>query len=192
MSKGRFEAFTDAVLAIVMTIMVLEMKVPHGTSIETLIPIWPVFASYVLSFIFLGIYWNNHHHMLHTVRSVNGPILWANLHLLFWLSLVPFATGWMGENQFANGPVALYGIVLFMAGCAYFILATCLRRHHGPDSQIARALGNDVKGKISVLVYAVAVALAQWVPAVSVVLYAIVAIGWLVPDRRMERVLREG
>jgi len=191
MSKGRLEAFSDGVLAIIITIMVLELKVPHGTEIADLQPLFPVFVSYLLSFVYIGIYWNNHHHMLHAASKVTGGILWANQHLLFWLSLVPFVTAWMGENHFAPTPVALYGVVLFMAACAYFILARALARHHGPDSRIARAIGEDFKGKVSVAIYAVAILLAFYLPAAAGILYALVAIMWLVPDRRIEKVLAE-
>ena len=191
MSKGRLEAFSDGVLAIIITIMVLELKVPHGTEIADLQPLFPVFVSYLLSFVYIGIYWNNHHHMLHAASKVTGGILWANLHLLFWLSLVPFVTAWMGENHFAATPVALYGVILFMAACAYFILARALASHHGPESRIARAIGEDFKGKISVAIYAVAILLAFYLPAAAGVLYALVAIMWLVPDRRIEKVLAE-
>ena len=191
MSKGRLEAFSDGVLAIIITIMVLELKVPHGTDLEALAPLFPVLLSYLLSFIYIGIYWNNHHHMLHAASKVTGGILWANLHLLFWLSLVPFVTAWMGDNHFAPLPVALYGVVLFMAGCAYFILARALASHHGADSAIARALGDDFKGKISVAIYAVAILLALYLPALAGVLYVAVALIWLVPDRRIEKALAE-
>ena len=191
MGKGRLEAFSDGVIAIIITIMVLELKVPHGDSLATLAPLWPVFLSYLLSFVYIGIYWNNHHHMLHTCTKVSGGILWANLHLLFWLSLVPFVTAWMGENHFAPTPVALYGVILFMAACAYFILARTLASHHGADSKIARALGDDFKGKISVVIYAIAILLAGSFPAVAGTLYAAVALMWLVPDRRIEKVLAE-
>jgi uncharacterized membrane protein len=191
MSKGRLEAFSDGVLAIIITIMVLELKVPHGADLEALTPLFPVLLSYVLSFIYVGIYWNNHHHMLHAASKVTGGILWANLHLLFWLSLIPFVTAWMGENHFASLPVALYGVVLFMAACAYFILARALAGHHGPDSALARALGADFKGKISVVIYAVAILLALYLPALAGALYAAVALLWLVPDRRIEKALAE-
>ena len=191
MHKNRLEAFSDGVLAIIITIMVLELKVPHGTEIADLQPLFPVFVSYLLSFVYIGIYWNNHHHMLHAASKVTGGILWANLHLLFWLSLVPFVTAWMGENHFAATPVALYGVILFMAACAYFILARGLASHHGPESRIARAIGEDFKGKISVAIYAVAILLAFYLPAAAGVLYALVAIMWLVPDRRIEKVLAE-
>ena len=191
MSKGRLEAFSDGVLAIIITIMVLELKVPHGADLEAIAPLLPVFLSYLLSFIYIGIYWNNHHHMLHAASKVTGGILWANLHLLFWLSLVPFVTAWMGENHFAPTPVALYGVILFMAACAYFILARALASHHGAESAIARALGDDFKGKISVVIYAVAILLARWAPALAGALYVLVALMWLVPDRRIEKVLAE-
>lgn len=190
MSKNRLEAFSDGVLAIVITIMVLEMKVPHGTDWEALRPLIPVFLSYVLSFIYVGIYWNNHHHMLHATEKVSGGILWANLHLLFWLTLIPFVTGWMGENHFAALPVGLYGGVLLMAAIAYFLLARALAQHHGPQSRLATALGADRKGKISILIYAAAIALCFVNPWIGVGLYALVAMMWFVPDRRMEAALR--
>ena len=189
MDKGRLEAFSDGVIAIIITIMVLELSVPRGTDLAALRPLLPVFASYVLSFVFIGIYWSNHHHMLHAVREVNGGILWANLHLLFWLSLVPFVTGWMGENHFAALPVALYGVVLLMAGIAYYILSRALIRHHGKDSALARAVGNDFKGKVSVAIYAVAVPLSFVNRWVAFGIYVAVAVIWLVPDRRIERTL---
>jgi len=188
-SKGRLEAFSDGVLAIIITIMVLELKVPHGASWADLTPLFPVFLSYVLSFIYVWIYWNNHHHMLHAAAKVTGGILWANLHLLFWLSLVPFVTAWMGENHFESTPVALYGVVLFMSGCAYYILARALAIHHGRDSKLARALGTDFKGRISLVIYAVAILGASWSPLFAGTLYLGVALMWLVPDRRIERVL---
>ena len=191
MGKSRLEAFSDGVIAIIITIMVLELKVPHGDDLPALSPLLPVFVSYVLSFVYVGIYWNNHHHMLHAVRQVNGPILWANLHLLFWLSLIPFVTGWMGENHFAPRPVALYGVVLLMAGIAYFILAQALIRHHGRDSPLAVALGNDFKGKVSVAIYAVAVPLSFASHWLALGLYVFVAIMWLIPDRRIEKVLHD-
>jgi len=191
MTKGRMEAFSDGVLAIIITIMVLEMKVPHGDEWSALEPLIPVFLSYVMSFVYLGIYWNNHHHLLHASQRVTGGILWANLHLLFWLSLVPFVTAWMGENHFAATPVALYGVVLFMAGLAYFILATALARHHGKESKIARAIGSDFKGKISLVIYAIAILLAHRFSAFAGLLYAAVALLWLVPDRRIEKILTD-
>ena len=187
MSTSRLEAFSDGVLAIIITIMVLELKVPHGGALADLQPLAPVFLSYVLSFIYVGIYWNNHHHMIHLARTVTGPILWANLHLLFWLSLVPATTAWMGENHFAAMPVALYGVVLFMAGLAYTILATLLVRHEGPDSTLAKALGRDFKGKLSQAAYAVGVLASFFAPAVALAIYVAVALIWLVPDRRIER-----
>jgi uncharacterized membrane protein len=189
MGKGRLEAFSDGVIAIIITIMVLELKVPHGEDLSALRQLIPIFISYVLSFVYLGIYWNNHHHMLHAVSHVNGPILWANLHLLFWLSLVPFVTGWMGENHFAPMPVALYGVVLIMAAIAYFILSRALIQHHGHDSVLAKAVGKDFKGKISVLIYALAIPLSflnQWI---AFGLYIFVALIWFIPDRRIERTL---
>lgn len=189
MSKGRLEAFSDGVIAIIITIMVLEFKVPHGTDWAALRPLLPAFLSYLLSFVFLGIYWNNHHHLLQAIRYVNGRILWANLHLLFWLSLTPFVTAWMGENNFAPRPVALYGVVLLLTGSAYYILTRALIAHHGEDSTLARALGNDFKGKISVAIYAVAIPLAFRAPWLACALYVAVALLWLVPDLRLERVL---
>lgn len=189
MGKGRLEAFTDGVIAVIITIMVLEMKVPHGTDMPALVPLIPVFLSYVLSFVFVGIYWNNHHHMLHAVEHVTGGILWANLHLLFWLSLVPFVTGWMSENQFAPVPVALYGVVLLMSGIAYYILARILVAQHDRNSTLARALGKDFKGIASIVVYAIAIALAFLYPWAACALYVVVAIMWLVPDPRIEHQL---
>ncbi len=191
MTKNRLEAFSDAVIAIVITIMVLEMKVPHGTALEDLRPILPVALSYLLSFVFLGIYWNNHHHMLHTASHVGGGVLWANMHLLFWLSLVPFVTGWMGENGFAAAPEALYGGVLLMAAIAYYVLAHALAHRHGSESAIRRALGTDFKGRVSVLFYVVAIPLAFPAPWAALAIYVLVALMWLVPDKRMERVLGE-
>lgn len=191
MSKGRLEAFSDAVVAIIITIMVLEMKVPHGPELTSLGPLIPPLLSYTLSFVFLGIYWNNHHHLFQAVRQVDGRVLWANLHLLFWLSLIPFVTGWMGENHFAAWPVALYGIVLLLAGSAYFILTRALLARHDADSPLAKALGRDVKGKVSVLAYAVAIPLAFIRPWIAGTIYVLIAILWLIPDRRFERVLVE-
>ena len=191
MSKGRLEAFSDAVIAIIMTIMVLEMKVPHSGDPRALTPLVPVFLSYLLSFVYLGIYWNNHHHLLQAARLVDGRILWANLHLLFWLSLVPFVTGWMGENHLAAWPVALYGAVLLCAGCAYFVLARTLISRHGKDSALAHALGRDFKGKISVVLYAVAIPLSFVHSLLACAIYVMVAVIWLVPDRRIETVLSE-
>jgi len=186
MSKGRLEAFSDGVIAILITILVLELRVPKGADLASLRPLLPVFLTYVLSFVFLGIYWNNHHHMLHLAERVNGRILWANLHLLFWLSLVPFTTGWMGENHFASLPTAAYGVVLLMAAIAYTILQRTIIAGHGPSSRLFAAIGSDVKGKLSVALYAAAIALAfvnQWL---SDALYVTVALIWLVPDRRIE------
>jgi uncharacterized membrane protein len=189
MGKNRFEAFSDGVIAIIITIMVLEMKVPHGESIQTLTPLIPVFLSYVLSFVYLGIYWNNHHHMLHVTHKVTGPMLWANLHLLFWLSLVPFATGWMGENHFAAMPSALYGVVLLMAAIAYYILQQLIIASQGPDSLLKKAVRGDWKGKVSPVIYTIAIPLAFWSQWISLGLYVLVALIWLVPDRRIEHVL---
>jgi uncharacterized membrane protein len=189
MGKNRLEAFSDGVIAIIITIMVLELKVPHGEGIEALGPLIPVFLSYVLSFVYVGIYWNNHHHMLHACHQVTGSILWANLHLLFWLSMFPFATGWMGENHFAATPAALYGVVLFMAAVAYWILQQLIIASQGADSLLKRAVGSDWKGKMSPVIYAVAIVFAfrsQWI---SLGLYVLVALVWLVPDRRIEHVL---
>ena len=189
MTKGRMEAFSDGVLAVIITIMVLEMKSPHGTSLRALQPVLPVFFSYVLSFIYVGIYWTNHHHLLQVVQHVSGSVLWANLHLLFWLSLVPFATAWMGENHFAPWPVALYGVVLLFAAIAYFILVKSLIAHQGRDSALAASIGRDRKGKASVVVYAAAIPLSFVQPWIAFAGYTMVAIMWLVPDRRIERVL---
>jgi uncharacterized membrane protein len=186
MPKGRLEAFSDGVFAIIITIMVLELKVPHGTGLDALAPLWPVFLSYVLSFIYIGIYWNNHHHMLHAVKHVNGGVLWANLHLLFWLSLTPFTTGWMGENHFPALPVAVYGFGLFMNGVAYTFLVRSLINRHGRDSEFAARIGSDVKGYLSIVLYALAVGLAFVEPWISLTLYAGVAAMWLIPDRRFE------
>jgi uncharacterized membrane protein len=189
MTKTRLEAFSDAVIAIIMTILVLELKVPHGTTWTVLQPLVPVFLTYVLSFVYLGIYWNNHHHMLHAAHHVNGTVLWANLHLLFWLSLIPFATGWMGENHFAQLPTALYGTVLLMAAIAYTMLQTVIIRAQGPDSRLKVAVGADRKGKISMLLYALAIPLSFYNQWISDSIYVAVALIWLVPDRRIERVL---
>jgi uncharacterized membrane protein len=187
--KGRLEAFSDGVLAIIITIMVLELKVPHGADLAALGPLIPLLLSYLLSFVFIGIYWNNHHHLLQAVRHVSGTTLWANLHLLFWLSLIPFVTAWMGENHFAAWPVALYGAVLLAAGSAYFILVRVLISHHGQDSALAVAVGSDVKGRISMAIYAAAIPLAFLNAWIACALYVTVAIVWLVPDRRIERTL---
>lgn len=187
MTPHRLEAFSDGVLAIIITIMVLELKVPHETTLEALRPVLPVFLSYILSFIYLAIYWNNHHHMLHTADRVTGGILWANMHLLFWLSLVPFATGWLGENHVSPAPAALYGVVLFAAGVAYVILQSTIIASQGSDSRLKRAVGRDVKGKLSPILYAAAIALAWVEPWISIGLYVAVALMWLVPDKRIER-----
>ena len=188
MGKGRLEAFSDGVIAIIITIMVLDLKVPHEASWRALGPLIPVFLSYVLSFVFLGIYWSNHHHLFQAVQRVDGRILWANLHLLFWLSLTPFVTGWMGEN-FGPWPVAAYGVVLMLAAVAYYILARALISHHGKSSAIAIALGSDFKGKVSIVIYAVAIPLAFWNAWAACALYVLVAIIWLIPDRRIEKTL---
>ena len=192
MGTGRLEAFSDGVIAIIITIMVLEMKVPHGTDMASLRPLLPVFLSYVLSFIYVGIYWNNHHHLLHATHQINGPIMWANLHLLFWQSLVPFVTGWMGENHFAPLPTAVYGVVMLNAAIAYYLLVLAILAHHGPESRVATALGRDFKGKISVLIYVVAVPMAFVNRWLACALYVLVALIWFVPDRRIERVFGKG
>jgi uncharacterized membrane protein len=189
MGKGRFEAFSDGVLAIIITIMVLELKVPRGEGLDALRPLWPVFLSYVLSFANVGIYWNNHHHMLHTLQRVTGPILWANLHLLFWLSLMPFATGWMGQNHFASAPVAAYGVVLLMCGFAYSLLQEAIIASQGRSSLLKQAVGSDWKGKVALVVYLMAIPVAFRVPALSLAGYVGVSLLWFIPDRRIERVL---
>ena len=189
MGKSRLEAFSDGVLAIIITIMVLELQAPHEASLDALRPLWGPFLSYVLSFIYLGIYWNNHHHMLHTVNQVTGGILWANLHLLFWLSLVPFVTGWMGETHFAPLPTAVYGMVLLMAAIAYWLLQRLIIRAQGVNSLLHRAVGGDWKGKLSPVLYAIAIVSALAAPYLAGAIYAMVAAIWLVPDRRIERVL---
>jgi uncharacterized membrane protein len=191
MSKGRLEAFSDGVIAILITIMVLELKVPHGTDWEALRPLTPVFLTYVLSFVFLGIYWNNHHHLLQACDHVTGGVLWANMHLLFWLSLVPFTTGWMGENHFAPLPSAVYGFVLLMAGIAYLLLQKIILRSHGPQSRLAAAIGRDIKGKISAVGYAVAIPLAFVNESIADALYVAIALLWLIPDRRIETQLAQ-
>ena len=187
MKKGRLEAFSDGVIAIIITIMVLELHVPHSHQIKDLAPLLPAFLSYVLSFVYIGIYWNNHHHMIYAATTVNGSILWANLNLLFWLSLIPFVTAWMGENHFDRWPVVLYGSVLIMTGFAYTILCRLLIREAGPDSELAVALGRDWKGKLSVILYAVAIALAFVNSGISIGIYVLVAVMWFIPDRRIER-----
>ncbi len=191
MNSNRLEAFSDGVLAIIITIMVLEMKVPHETNFEALVPLLPVFLSYILSFIYIGIYWNNHHHMMHVVTKVNGGILWANLHLLFWLSLIPFATGWIGENHFAELPMAVYGTVLLMAAIAYFILQNRILAVQGKDSLLAKALGKDLKGKASPIIYSVAIIASFYSPWIAGALYVLVALIWLIPDKRIEIIFRE-
>jgi len=191
MGKGRLEAFSDGVIAIIITIMVLELKVPHGDTLASLKPLIPVFISYVLSFVYVAIYWNNHHHMMHAAQQVNGKVLWANVHLLFWLSIIPFVTGWMGENHFATWPVALYGIVLIMNGIAYTILATLLGKLHGPNSAIAKAIGRDKKGKLSIVIYVIGVAVCFINNWVAFAIYVLVASIWFVPDKRIENILTE-
>ncbi len=191
MGKGRLEAFSDGVIAIIITIMVLEMRVPHGESVGALRPLLPVFLSYVLSFVYVGIYWNNHHHMLHAATRVTGGTLWANLHLLFWLSLFPFATGWMGENHFAAAPSALYGVVLLMAALAYLVLQRTIIAAQGPGSVLKKAVGRDWKGKLSPLLYVTAIAVSARSPWLAQAIYVTVAALWLVPDRRIEHALRD-
>jgi len=190
MGRGRLEAFSDGVLAIIITIMVLELKVPHGASLhDDLLPLLPVFLSYVLSFVYVGIYWNNHHHMLHATTKVTGAMLWANLHLLFWLSLFPFATGWMGENHFARVPAALYGVVLLMAAIAYYLLELAIIRAQGPDSILKKAVGRDLKGKLSPVLYILAIVATMLSTWIAEAIYVAVAMIWLIPDRRIENVL---
>jgi uncharacterized membrane protein len=187
MGTGRLEAFSDGVIAIIITIMVLELKAPHGAGFDALLTSIPVFLSYVLSFVYVGIYWNNHHHMLHVAERVSGVGLWANLHLLFWLSLIPFVTAWMDENLLLPAPVALYGMVLLMAGIAYFILSRILIRDNGPDSKLAQAVGKDFKGQLSIVLYVAGIALSLWRPWLAVTIYVLVAIMWIIPDRRIEK-----
>ncbi|MEZ4670275.1 MAG: TMEM175 family protein [Anaerolineae bacterium] len=189
MGKGRLEAFSDGVIAIIITIMVLELKVPHEPTLAALGEVLPIFASYVLSFVYLGIYWNNHHHLLHTARSINGRVLWANLHLLFWLSLVPFVTAWMGENYLATTPVALYGAVLNVSGLAYYILERLLINHLGQDSELAKAVGRDSKGLLSLVIYTAGIVLAFADTRISLILYVVVALMWFIPDPRIEKSL---
>lgn len=189
MGKGRLEAFSDGVLAIIITIMVLEIKVPHGSAWGVLRPLIPIFLSYVLSFVYVGIYWNNHHHMLQACKKLTGWILWGNLNLLFWLSMLPFATGWMGENHFSPVPTALYGVILLMAAFAYWLLQHAIIHAEGPDSLLKKAIGHDLKGKLSLLLYAVAIGSTFWLPELSQALYVVVALLWIIPDRRIERVL---
>ena len=190
MGKGRFEAFSDGVLAIIITIMVLELHVPHGDDLAALAAQWPIFVSYVLSFIYVGIYWNNHHHLLHATSRVTGGMLWANLHLLFWLSLFPFATGWMGENHFAPLPSAMYGGVLLMAAISWAILQAVILRAEGPQSLLRQALGRDWKGRFSPVLYLAGIVSSFWIPGLAQALYLVVALVWLVPDRRIEAALR--
>jgi uncharacterized membrane protein len=187
MGTGRLEAFSDGVIAIIITIMVLELKAPHGAGFDALLPTIPLFLSYVLSFVYVGIYWNNHHHMLHAAERVSGAGLWANLHLLFWLSLIPFVTAWMDENSLMAAPVASYGFVLLMASIAYFILARILIRDNGPASALAQDIGNDAKGRLSTVLYAVGIALSLWHAWLAIAVYVLVAIMWIIPDRRIEK-----
>jgi uncharacterized membrane protein len=191
MSKSRLEAFSDGVMAIIITIMVLELEIPHEDHLDALIPLLPKFLSYILSFIFIGIYWNNHHHLFQAVKQVNGSNLWANSHLLFWLSIIPFATAWMGENNFSTIPVALYGCVLWMSGLAYYILVRTLMAHHGSDSVLVTAIGRDTKGLRSLYIYSAAIPLAFIASWIAALLYVAVAIMWLVPDRRIENNLQK-
>jgi uncharacterized membrane protein len=191
MGKSRLEAFSDGVIAIIITIMVLEMKVPHGESLDSLLPVVPVFLSYVLSFVYVGIYWNNHHHMLHASRKISGAVLWANLHLLFWLSLFPFATGWMGENHFSAIPSALYGVVLLMAAIAYWVLQQTIIACEGPTSVLKSAVGGDWKGKLSPWIYLFGIVSTFWVQWLAQALYILMALVWLVPDRRIEQALQQ-
>jgi uncharacterized membrane protein len=191
MTKGRMEAFSDGVIAIIITVMVLELKVPHDATLEGLRPVLPALLTYAFSFLNVGIYWNNHHHMLHATSRISGAVLWANLHLLFWLSLIPFTTGWMGENHFQPVPTAVYGLVLLMSSIAYYILARTLLAAEGPGSKLAAALGSDAKGRVSTLLYLLAVPLAFARPALAIALYVLVSLIWLVPDRRIERRLEE-
>ena len=191
MSKTRLEAFSDGVIAIIITIMVLELRPPHDATLSALQPVIPAALSYVLSFVMIGIYWHNHHHLLQAVHRVNGRVLWANTHLLFWLSLIPFVTAWMGENHFGAVPVAAYGVIMVCAGVAYYILAHVLISHHGRDSTLAKAFGRDWKGKLSVAIYAAAIPLSFVNSALACGLYVLVAVIWLVPDRRIERIMSE-
>lgn len=189
MNKNRLEAFSDGVLAIIITIMVLELKVPEETDFNSLKLLFPKFLSYILSFIYVGIYWNNHHHMMHTVKQVTGSILWANLHLLFWLSLVPFVTAWIGENNFAPFPMMMYGVILLMAAISYFLLQSLILKKHGPNSVLSKAIGNDFKGKISPILYIIGIISANFNPLFAGVMYILVALMWLIPDKRIERII---
>ena len=191
MNKTRLEAFSDGVIAIIITIMVLELKVPHGAEWSDLAKLLPIFLNYALSFVYVAIYWNNHHHLMHTCHRIDAAILWANAHLLFWLSLIPFATGWMGENHFAKVPTALYGVALLMPALAYYLLQRAIIRRNGRDGALAKALGSDIKGKLSPLAYLIAIPLAFYLPWLSLAIYVGVALVWLVPDRRIEKVLAE-
>ena len=194
MNKTRLEAFSDGVLAIIITIMVLEIKVPHGVdfnSLKPILPILPVFLSYILSFIYVGIYWNNHHHMMHTVKQVSGGILWANLHLLFWLSLIPFVTAWIGENHFAPFPMTMYGVILLMCAVAYFILQALILKKHGPDSVLSKAIGKDIKGKLSPVFYILGIIASSFNGLIAGGFYVLVAIMWLIPDNRIEKIVAE-
>ena len=186
MGKSRLEAFSDGVIAIIITIMVLELKVPHSADFHALLPLWPVFMSYVLSFVYVGIYWNNHHHLIHVVREVSGGVLWANLHLLFWLSLIPFVTAWMGENHFEDAPTAAYGLVLLMCAVAYSILTKVLTLHHPKNENLAAALGDDRKGKMSIIFYLLGMILSWFLPWMGFTIYLAVAVMWFIPDRRIE------
>ncbi|HKP67169.1 MAG TPA: TMEM175 family protein [Casimicrobiaceae bacterium] len=192
MTKSRMEAFSDGVIAVIITILVLELKVPHGESIDALAPVLPVFLSYVLSFIYVGIYWNNHHHMMHACQRVSGPVLWANLHLLFWLSLIPFTTAWMGENHFSAAPSALYGFVLLMAAIAYWMLQQRIIASEGAGSFLRKAIGGDWKGKLSPALYAIAIPLSFWSHWIAQAIYVLVALIWLIPDRRIENAVGTG
>lgn len=189
MNKNRLEAFSDGVLAIIITIMVLELKVPEGMDFESLKPLFPKFFSYILSFIYVGIYWNNHHHMMHTVKQVTGGILWANLHLLFWLSLIPFVTAWIGENNFASFPMTMYGVILLMSAIAYFILQSQILKKHGPNSVLSKAIGKDLKGKISSVLYIIGIISANFNPLFAGLMYIAVALIWLIPDKRIEKIV---
>lgn len=191
MGKNRLEAFSDGVLAIIITIMVLEIKVPHDVDFNSLKPILPVFLSYILSFIYVGIYWNNHHHMMHTVKQVSGGILWANLHLLFWLSLIPFVTAWIGENHFAPFPMTMYGVILLMCAVAYFILQALILKKHGPDSVLSKAIGKDIKGKLSPVFYILGIIASSFNGLIAGGFYVLVAIMWLIPDNRIEKIVAE-
>jgi uncharacterized membrane protein len=191
MQKGRLEAFSDGVIAIIITIMVLELKVPHSPDFNALTPLWPVFMSYVLSFVYVGIYWNNHHHLIHAVQEVSGGVLWANLHLLFWLSLIPFVTAWMGENHFETAPTVAYGFVLFMCAVAYSLLVNRLVKYHDKNSTLAEAIGDDQKGKISIVLYLLGVVLAWLAAWLGFIVYVGVAVMWLIPDRRIENKVTE-